>query len=113
MKEVLELVQSELKAEIITSDEFESMTLADILARAKVSKASYQRALSISSTGIIVVLKRRPCEMMINNYNIEWIKAWDANMDLQICLDTLLPSRIQSYSKLVKLCKLQRCSTCI
>ena len=26
--------------------------------------------------------------MMINNYNQEWIKAWDGNMDLQVCLDT-------------------------
>lgn len=24
---------------------------------------------------------------MINNYNPEWIKAWNANMDMQICLD--------------------------
>ena len=25
--------------------------------------------------------------MNINNYNPEWIKAWDGNMDLQVCLD--------------------------
>lgn len=24
---------------------------------------------------------------MINNSNPEWIKAWNANMDMQICLD--------------------------
>ena len=52
------------------------------------TKASYNKALSVSHTGTVVVLKRRPSEMMVNNYNQEWIKAWDANMDLQVCLDT-------------------------
>ena len=26
-------------------------------------------------------------ETLINNYNLEWIKAWSGNMDLQVCLD--------------------------
>ena len=25
--------------------------------------------------------------MNINNYNPEWIKAWNGNMDIQLCLD--------------------------
>ena len=32
-------------------------------------------------------MKRTPEEININNYNPEWLKAWDGNMDLSICLD--------------------------
>ena len=34
-----------------------------------------------------MVLKRTPQEIYINNYNPEWIKAWNGNIDLQVCLD--------------------------
>ena len=30
--------------------------------------------------------------MNINNYNPEWIKAWNGNMDLQVCLDSFAVS---------------------
>ena len=32
--------------------------------------------------------------MNINNYNQEWIKAWNGNMDLQVCLD---PFAVATY----------------
>ena len=33
------------------------------------------------------MLKRTPQEMWVNNYNSEWINAWNANMDISVCLD--------------------------
>ena len=49
--------------------------------------AEYEQALQISDKGYEVIYKRDIDELMINNYNPEWFKAWDANMDMQVCLD--------------------------
>ena len=48
---------------------------------------TYKEALQISDWGYSTILKRDVDEVMINNYNKEFIAAWNANMDLQICLD--------------------------
>ena len=50
----------------------------------------YEKALGISTKGYTVRIKRDVDEMYTNNYNGEWIKAWNANMDLQPCFDYLL-----------------------
>ena len=42
----------------------------------------YEEALSISQKGYKLVLKRDIDEVFVNNYNIEWIINWDANIDL-------------------------------
>ena len=95
VKEVLEsydgLVSTGMTKEELL-DLLEDVTLDDILDQAGVSKLSYNKALSISVKGTCVVLKRRPSEMNINNYNPEWIKAWNGNMDLQVCLDSFAVS---------------------
>ena len=54
---------------------------------AGVSLDDYFVALSFSKRGYTVVQKRDIDELFVNSYNIEWIKAWNGNMDLQICLD--------------------------
>ena len=63
-------------------------TLENILDKAKVSREKYYKALGVSKTGKVIILKRNVGkEMWVNNYNPEWIKAWDGNMDIQLCLD--------------------------
>ena len=47
----------------------------------------YEEALSLSSKGYTVSLKRDIDEIYINGYNPEWIKAWNGNVDLQPCFD--------------------------
>ena len=47
----------------------------------------YEAALSVSQFGYKIVHKRDISEIYVNNYNKEWIINWNANMDLQICLD--------------------------
>ena len=48
----------------------------------------YKTALKISfSGGYKIVLKRHVKEILMNSYNPNWSLAWNANLDLQICLD--------------------------
>ena len=63
------------------------MTTEDILRDAEVNSEDYYEALGVAQNGSCVVLQRRPEEMNINNYNKEWLKAWDGNMDIALCLD--------------------------
>ena len=71
----------------LSPTELEALNVKDILIKAKVSSLAYYSALSTSVVGTSVVLKRRPKDIYVNNFNPEWIKAWDANMDLQVCMD--------------------------
>ena len=48
---------------------------------------SYTEILSISSKGYCIMNKRDIDEIYINNYNEEWIRCWDSNMDIQLTLD--------------------------
>ena len=54
---------------------------------AKVSYDDYLKALSVSNHGYSVVYERDIDELYSNPYNIEWMQAWDGNLDLQPCLD--------------------------
>ena len=47
----------------------------------------YEEALGVSKTGYKIIHKRDIDECYVNNYNPEWILNWNANMDLQLCLD--------------------------
>ena len=48
---------------------------------------NYEDALEVSDRGYTVFHKRDVDEIFVNNYNQEWIVCWNANMDLQLCLD--------------------------
>ena len=52
---------------------------------------TYMKALSLSLRGYSVHIKRDVDEIYINNYNAEWIKCWDGNMDMQVILIFILP----------------------
>ena len=52
------------------------------------SLSRYEEALATFGKGAkTVILKRHPKDRYMNNYNPEWMFAWNANMDLQPCLD--------------------------
>ena len=63
------------------------INLLKLLELSKVSEEDYYSALSVTKQGTVVILKRTMQEIFVNNYNIEWIRAWNANMDIQPCLD--------------------------
>ena len=49
---------------------------------------NYEDALSYSfKKGYAVNIKRDVDEIFTNTYNPLWLQAWNANMDMQICLD--------------------------
>ena len=48
---------------------------------------TYHKALSISERGKVIILKRTVLERNVNNYNPFFLSIWNANCDLQLCLD--------------------------
>ena len=48
------------------------------------SKEQYEEAISTTSEGNVLVLKRKVKEVWTNPYNPNWLKCWNANMDIQI-----------------------------
>ena len=58
-----------------------------LLEKANTPLHEYEEALSHTNVGYKVVLERDVTEIFINSYNIEWIRAWDGNMDMSPCFD--------------------------
>ena len=58
-----------------------------LLKMARVSMEDYLEALETSTVGSSIVLARDVDEVYINQYNVEWMRAWDGNHDLQVCID--------------------------
>ena len=56
-----------------------------LVTKAGVTIQEYEEALSFTKTGYKVVIERDLTEIFINSYNIEWMEAWDGNMDIQPC----------------------------
>ena len=62
-------------------------SLKEILDRSAISEETYIEALQTSQCGNTLILKRKPKEMHINNYNPDILRTWKANMDIQFILD--------------------------
>ena len=58
-----------------------------MLDMAGVTKKEYEEALSFTKVGYKVIIERDLTEIYVNTYNIEWMEAWDGNMDMQPCFD--------------------------
>ena len=84
-KDILKKVKDVLLE--LEKEDLDSVTLEEILEMADVDKREYHDALGVSLSGTSVILQRTPAELYVNNYNEEWLKAWDGNMDLQMTLD--------------------------
>ena len=86
LKTKAELILSAVKA-ALEGEIDESMTLGDFLEGLEISMQDYKWALSISTRGPKVVLKRTLAERFVNNYHPQYLLAWNANMDIQFCFD--------------------------
>ena len=88
-KKRLKKILNDVKKVLVTlsDDDKNTFSLQDILQKARVGKTEYYEALEVSQTGAYIILKRKVNEIDINNYNPEWLKAWDGNMDITPCLD--------------------------
>ena len=92
----LETVLDDLKVvlNLINIKQIEERRLHRLLEKAGVkpegSKSTmevYEEALGVSKSGYKIIHKRDIDELFVNNYNPEWIFNWNANIDLQLCLD--------------------------
>ena len=61
--------------------------ILEMLEIAGVSKEDYIEALSNNYTNYSYHQKRDIDEIYINSYNPEWLRSWNANIDVQICMD--------------------------
>ena len=82
-------ILSKVKDKLLLLKDFQHppKTIDQLLRLSGVSEVDYYQALSVSCNGTVITLKRTMEELFVNNYNPEWIRAWDGNMDLQVCLD--------------------------
>ena len=93
LKAKAELILSKVKGAL--EDEIdERLSLDKFLEDLNISYEDYKWALSISTKGNKVVLKRTLAERFVNNYHPTYLLAWNANMDIQFCDD---PYAIVTY----------------
>ena len=89
-EEAIQKIMAKYDKQKETKDEYEknrTERVKDLCKAAGVRYSDYVHALSMSKSGYSVVIKRDLDEIFINNYNIEWLRAWDGNMDIQVVLD--------------------------
>ena len=65
----------------------ENMTFDEFLKAIDTKEEDYEKALSTSHKGRVLVLKRSVKERFVNNFNEEMLEAWNANMDIQLAID--------------------------
>ena len=64
-----------------------NVSIDELLTLAEVTSTDYKEAISTTTSGNVVVLKREPKDCNVNNYNAHVLKAWQANMDIQYVLN--------------------------
>ena len=100
LRQVQEVLENEENIETIIKDydldeeninEYEvnrKERILRVLEAAEVTEEEYENAIKESSKkGVSIVLARDITETMVNNYNGEWIRGWNANLDIQVCFD--------------------------
>ena len=85
------------KVHKVLADGHTELSLDEILIRANISPDEYTEALEVSSKGSVVVLKRQPNEININNYNGSVMLAWQANTDIQLCTECVCLYHVCSF----------------
>ena len=70
-------------------EEKEDLSLAELLDKVHVSREKYQDALSLSTTGSVIVIQRDSKEKFINSFHKDILYLWRANMDFQFVTDAV------------------------
>ena len=65
----------------------DDISFDEFLQRLNMSEGLYILALRSSIKRDTVFLKREPNAMRVNNYNVDCLRAWRANLDVQVVLD--------------------------
>ena len=89
-KEKMENIMKKFNKDAESPEQYEQkrfQRIEMVLREASVTMSDYKMALKTKQNGYSIVLARDIDETMINNFNVEWLRAWNANIDVQICLD--------------------------
>ena len=65
----------------------ENTTATEIFDSVNVTQEDMEEALETVASRSNVYLKRKPTDVLVNNYNPHLIRAWNGNMDIQFVLD--------------------------
>lgn len=77
-----------VKNKIVDLRFVQPLSIPEILAELQIADDCYYRALSISKDdGFKLYLKRNPDSCFLNNYFNDWLKAKQADMDIQLILN--------------------------
>ena len=87
LKKIME--KFDKKSEITVSDHAKGkeLRIREACKMAKVDFEDYVQALSLNRVGYKIVMSRDVDELNVNNYNVEWMRNWNANLDIQIAID--------------------------
>ena len=81
-------ILAEMKTYLSSKEFNKDLSLDDILIHLNIDGKKYEEALAMSERGKQVILKRKPKECFINNYNKRFLDVYQANMDIQFCMDS-------------------------
>jgi hypothetical protein len=77
----------ELVKHVLNNELPENLSIQGLCDIAGVNMNDYYDALKVSRKGVVIVLKRSVKDRYVNNYNARWLRAWQGNMDIQLCPD--------------------------
>ena len=89
-EDVITRIMNKYEKQKESKEEYKENTklrIDELLKIASVEYKDYMEALATSRSGYSIVQRRDLDEININSYNVEWIRAWNGNMDIQIVLD--------------------------
>ena len=68
------------------------------------AREEYEEALRFTDKGYKLYQKRDVTEIFINSYNVEWIRAWNGNIDVQVCKNMLYFILLFSLMTFLQVC---------
>ncbi|XP_072562264.1 uncharacterized protein [Paramormyrops kingsleyae] len=85
-KEVADAIMKKVKDAVLNPDaNYESVD--SLFSTIGISQEIFEAAYSRITKKTTIVLKRRPCEVWVNQYNRDLLRCWNANMDIQFVVD--------------------------
>ncbi|XP_072565389.1 uncharacterized protein [Paramormyrops kingsleyae] len=85
-KEVADTMMKKVKDAVLNSEaNYDSVD--SLFSTIGISQEIFEAAYSRITKKTTIVLKRRPCEVWVNQYNRDLLRCWNANMDIQFVVD--------------------------
>ncbi|XP_072564692.1 uncharacterized protein, partial [Paramormyrops kingsleyae] len=85
-KEVADAIMKKVKDAVLNPEaNYDSVDC--LFSTIGISQEIFEAAYSRITKKTTIVLKRRPCEVWVNQYNRDLLRCWNANMDIQFVVD--------------------------